>query len=413
MLYIKKVNSIKGYSLPVIEMAIGMRKAFYLLIILGAAITACKKPFVPAIISSNLNYLVVEGVINNGVDSTFITLNRTVKLSDKATGKPEIKAVVTVEDDQNNIIALKEAGKGSYVAGPLTLNNSRTYRMRIKTTDGLVYLSDFVPVKNAPPIDSIAYKVTGRGVSITTNSHDPNNNTRYYRWGFEETWRFHAYYISPWVTNGTAIVVRSPAQSVYYCFDNDTSNSILLGSTAKLSNDVVYQAPITIIDSLSEKVEVRYSMLLKQYALTKEAYEFWSNIKKNTETLGSIFDAQPSAAIGNIHCVSNPAQPVIGYISVGTVTTKRIFIDKSELPNWGATDLYCLAPEQQEVFHASPPYPVDDIAKYLIPLTSTKIIIEQYLESPPYGAINYYVTTSRLCGDCSVRGKLAPPPFWK
>jgi hypothetical protein len=385
---------------------IEMRKAFYILCILSVvAIVACKKLYNPTVIATNPNYLVVEGVINNGADSTIIKLSRTTKLAAGTSPAVELKAVVTVEDDKNNTYTLKEIGNGNYAA-VLTLNNAYNYRLRIKTTDGIVYLSDYVAVKNAPPIDSVGYKVTGPGTKIYLNTHDPSNNTRYYRWDYVETWRFHTEFESKYITNGVAIVPRTPSQSIYYCYTGDNSTSILLGTTTKLSQDVVYQTPVVSIDSLSEKTEVRYSILLKQYALTKEAYAFWSNIQKNTETLGSVFDALPSAPLGNIHCVTNPAQPVIGFISVGTVTTKRIFIDHSDLPNWGV--LYPYTCMQYANQFLNPLTNINEVATYLIPLTSNQIIID-YLVPCFCG----YASSTRTCADCTIRGKIAVPPFWK
>lgn len=402
-----------------------MRKIFYLLIVLVIAFTSCKKAYNPIVIANSPNYLVVEGVINNGADSTIIRLSRTVKLASGAKPKGELKAVVTVEDDQNNTYSLKEMSNGNYAA-VLSLNNTRTYRLRIKTTDGLVYLSDYEAVKNAPPIDSVNYSINSDGIKINASTHDATNNTRYYRWGFEETWRFQSFYQSDYITTGKDIVLRTPAQNVHYCFASDTSSAIMLGSTAKLSEDVVTAVPITAITSTSEKIILRYSILVKEYALSKKAYDFWDNIRKNTENLGSIFDAQPSAATGNIHCVTNPAQTVIGYISVGTVATKRIFIDKSQLPLlWGA--IYPEVCHLDSVYRYSPLNTSEQsVNVYLLPQTSKFLIISYFINPnlpapffytvpapPPFLPPDGYLSTSPICGDCTVRGKVAAPAFWK
>ncbi|MFI5161523.1 MAG: hypothetical protein ACHQHN_09605, partial [Sphingobacteriales bacterium] len=59
-----------------------LRNGIFLCFILIAFIN-CRKPYQPAIVSVNHNYLVVEGVINSGSDSTFIKLSHTVKLDSK------------------------------------------------------------------------------------------------------------------------------------------------------------------------------------------------------------------------------------------------------------------------------------------------------------------------------------------
>lgn len=170
----------------------------------------------------------------------------------------------------------------------------------------------------------------------------------------------------------------------------------------------MYQAPITIIAPESEKIGVRYSMLLKQYALTQQAYEFWSNIKRNTENLGSIFDAQPSAATGNIHCLTNPDQPVIGYISVGAVQTKRVFIDKSQLPAWETKYPYNCTLDS--LYYIHPVTLARQVDIYLVPAKSDEIpVMKMIIGTSDLG----YLGSSRLCTDCTIRGKLAAPPFWK
>jgi hypothetical protein len=54
-------------------------------------------------------------------------------------------------------------------------------------------------------------------------------------------------------------------------------------------------------------------------------------MQQNTESLGSIFDAQPSQITGNIHSLVTPAEQVIGYVSAGTVQSQRIFIRRGQI----------------------------------------------------------------------------------
>jgi hypothetical protein len=57
-------------------------------------------------------------------------------------------------------------------------------------------------------------------------------------------------------------------------------------------------------------------------------------MKKNTESLGTIFDAQPSEIKGNVHCMSDPGELVIGYVSAAVIEEKRFFISANELRGW-------------------------------------------------------------------------------
>lgn len=386
-----------------------MKKFIYALsAVVFMAITMCKKPFNPQVIDVTTNVLVVDGTINSGADSTFIKLSRTVKLTASSSQNPETGATATVEDDQNGLYNLKEMPNGLYVSAGLNLNTSRQYRLRIKSKNGEVYLSDFTPVKITPPIDSIGFKVVANGLSIYANAHDATNNTRYYRYDYEDTWRFNSLYESFYVSNGSFIEPRTAANYIHECYASGKSSSIILGSTTQLTQDVLFQAPVELIDPGSEKISIRYSILLRQYALTKEAYEFWNNIKKNSENLGSIFDAQPSTATGNIHCISDAGKPVIGFVSVSTVQQKRLFIDRSALPAEWKT-VYPDRCNQDTAYYTNPRTGIHEVQTRLIPLDMGTVPISPFNVSSGSG----FLYSTRFCADCTVRGTVKKPPFWK
>ncbi|MGZ3752414.1 MAG: DUF4249 domain-containing protein, partial [Mucilaginibacter sp.] len=289
--------------------------------------SGCKKPYDPPAVAANGNYLVVEGLINSGTDSTFIKLNRTIKLSSKSAPKSELNAIVSVESSTNSSYPLQELGGGIYGAASLNLPASAKYRLRIKTSDNKEYLSDFVETKTTPGIDSIPYNIQNNGVQFFVNAHDDKNSTIYYKWDFDETWQYVSYYYSYFKDVDNEPVIRFPQEQINSCYKTDQSHQVLLGTTAKLGKDVIFMQPINFVDAASGKISYVYSVQLRQYALTADAYNYWQILKKNTEQLGSIFDAQPSTAQGNIHCTSNPGEPIIGYISASTISRKRIYVD--------------------------------------------------------------------------------------
>jgi hypothetical protein len=381
----------------------------YVISISAIAITGCKKPYNPTIIATNSNYLVVEGVINTGQDSTIIKLSRTVNILDKITANPEPGAQVTVESDHNNSYPLNEIAYGEYASPSLNLTASYKYRLHITTSVGKEYLSDFESVSTNPPIDSVGFTVQNNGIQLYVNTHNPANSTRYYRWEYAETWNFHAEYPSPLITDGVKLNLRTPDQQIYSCFGNNASDVILLGSSAKLSNDVIYQQPLTQVSSTSEKLEAKYSILVKQYALTSDAYNFWQNLKKNAEQLGTIFSPQPSEVPGNIHCVTTPSEPVIGFVSVTNTQQKRIFISHSQLPQtWSAT--YPYQCELDTLLIHRGPFQ-NDVALFLIPLGSTEFAISAL--SSPTGQLIGYLGAGSECADCTIRGTNKQPAFWK
>jgi len=381
---------------------------FFCLLLLTSL--CCKKPYNPQLVSSAKSYLVVEGIINSGSDSTIIKLSRTVNLNGKTTVNPVLGAVVNVENDQNVSNPLIDIHHdGNYSSPPLNLSNSRKYRLRIATREGNQYLSDFMAVKPTPPIDSIGFKIQNGNLVVYINAHDLSNNTRFYRWDYAETWLFHSKYGSDFQLdlNTNTIVPRS--KSIFYCFGSDRSSNIVLTSTAKLSSDVVYQSPVTTIPVTSEKLGVRYSILVHQYALTNEAYNFYQNLQKNTEQLGGIFDSQPTQLNGNIHNVNNAAETVIGYLTITNVQSKRVFISYDDLPKNTITS-YPFDCEQDTALYVNK-QGFNEVQNTLInPPVS-------YLPTrglfTPAGTIYGYLYSTRQCVDCTLRGTTTVPSFWK
>jgi hypothetical protein len=168
---------------------------------------------------------------------------------------------------------------------------------------------------------------------VTT--HDPSNSTLYYRWEYNETYEYHAKYDAFYFYINGAIIPRLPSEHTFACWKDQTSTELLLATSAGLSSDLIFEQPLIFIAQESQPLGVKYSLLVTQTALTKEAFDYLQNLRKNTELTGSIFDPQPSQTAGNIRCVDDPSEPVLGYVSASTVQQQRIFISNDTLAHWG------------------------------------------------------------------------------
>ena len=129
---------------------------------------ACKEPYEPTIISSSESYLVVEGILNAGAGPTTIRLTRTFKLDDTASLRAELNANVMVEGKDNTTRPLVMSGDGIYTSSNLNLTFNQEYRLRIMTSNGKEYLSEYVMAKKAPPIDSIGFVQDDKGVTVSS-----------------------------------------------------------------------------------------------------------------------------------------------------------------------------------------------------------------------------------------------------
>jgi hypothetical protein len=379
---------------------------FFVLLLL--VLSRCKDKYESPYHPTVQGYLVVEGYIAGNAPTTF-TLSRVVPLPGNTGIPAETHAKVQVEGNDNSVFPLPESTPGVYSAPALTLNPAMRYRLRITTVGGAIYLSDYGPYKITPAIDSISWQQTPDGVTIYANTHDPANATRYYQWDFTETYEYHSAEFSNFIYRpaGAAqrgpkvdtVTGRNPSEYIYTCYRTRNSTPLILGSSAKLTNDEIYLQKLQFYPPASVEMSVKYSILVRQYALSDSAYNFLSLMKANTESLGSIFDAQPSELKGNIHSVSNPNEQVVGYVSVGTIQQQRIFISQSQLANWG----YRFECDQKDTV-VSPALAAKFFADgQWIPLQ----------EDWGLGGFLGWYSNARYCVDCtSMGGVTTKPSFW-
>ena len=203
------------------------------------------------------------------------------------------------------------------------------------------------------------------------------------------------YYIIDPVSNLIVGVYEGGADtSIYKCWNTNNPSQIILTSSEKLSADKIY-FPIRYIAPQSYELSVLYYIHLKQYALSHDAYLFYQKMKKNTEQLGTVFDAQPSDISGNIHCINNPDEVVIGYVEVSQEQEKKLFISHSQLPiNW------------------IPQIPCSEVIIANIPGQLTADYIPTHVATTGMMGIATFYAAEPVCVDCTLRGTNVRPSFW-
>ncbi len=384
-----------------------IEKAAVLLLV--CCLFACKDRYDVILPPSQVSLLVVEGTILTN-SQTIIKLSRTSEL-DERNIHFEDGASVVIEASDNSYYPLFDIDSGRYVSSFSGLNENVQYRVRIKTKDNREYLSEFSSPVKTPAIDSLPWQFYNGGVEIYVDSRDRENNVQYYRWEYDETWEFH----SPYQQFAEIYYENSPglrAHVGYYdsigfgynqarrkCWQSRNSSAILLGSSAKLSADRVYQ-PLRYFENHAWELSYLYSIKVKQYGLSKEGYDFFAKIKKNTESLGTIFDPQPSEITGNFRCLTDTAEKVVGHVEPSRVVEKRMYISIDELPpNWNLL-MEC------EVKG------VDNISDSLIKYFRAGELLPGEPVVDRSGWIVQVMGYLPVCIDCTLRGTNVRPSFW-
>jgi hypothetical protein len=371
----------------------------FILIILIILLNSCITEFVPQISEENV-MMVVEGLITDQPGPNLIKLSSSLPLGEKNEAIPLSGCSVSISDDLGNNYQLSEQDPGKYFTDSATFRGviGRLYTLNIQSFKGskiATFRSYPVEMKPVPPIDSVYYeklmvaeptdKFKGiDGCQIYLDTRDTVNKCRFYRWDFAETWKLR-------------LLFDVPNQT---CYLSSNSQDIYIESTAALSEDRINRLPVTYISNVTDRLRFQYSILINQYSLNEEEYNYWKKLKNLTVSVGGLHDVIPSSIASNIICVENPSEKVLGYFSVSSRSSKRIFIeDKFE----GIIDQYANC--ATDTLYGGPDeivglgeiiWTLFDIAP--VPFSSPRIRI---------------FTETRGCADCTVRGTTVKPPFWK
>ncbi len=362
-------------------------------LIIPLIFAGCITQFVPET-KEDPNLLVVEGLITDQPEANIVKLSKSMPLGKMATVKPLTGCTVSLKDDSGNTFMLTESEtSGTYLTDPATFQGvvGRRYTLHINTNNATAthYSYESVPMemRAVPAIDSLYYeKVVVRektgssgpqdACQVYLNTHDPQGKCRYYRWNYTETWKFEVPYM---VTNSI-------------CWITSDSKEIIIKNTTGLSEDRVTRFPLKFISNETDRLNMRYSILVNQYSVSEDELTYWRELQTISQKVGGLYDIIPSSVPGNIFCIENPGEQVLGYFSVSARTSKRIYIDETFR---GLRNFYKECP-------------ADTLPGNAI-IQGLNVWVWIILQSHEYIIITY----DHRCADCTVRGTTTKPEFWE
>lgn len=291
---------------------------------------ACVTPYYPNITKYE-NLFVVDGRLTNLKGPYEVKLSRTFKydgsIGSKVTGEPVTGALVKIIDNTGLEVQLKEITSGEYSTVDTIFRGipGKSYKLQIKVNEE-VFESGFQTLKTPTAIDNLYWEYKQqdsngpKGVQLLIDTHDSTNNTRYYGWDYDETWKFKV----------PLDVAAKPEWKI--CYKYNASNFFKIATTIERNNDIMDRHLLQFIDESSNRLYIQYSILARQYSFTEQTYKYFEDLIKLNQNQGTLFDVTPYSLVGNVKNLSNIDVPVLGYFVVAGASQKRIFIDRSELP---------------------------------------------------------------------------------
>lgn len=377
-----------------------MRSIIYIIITVMLLLTTCIEEFDPPSEGFE-NLLVVEALLTDEDQPFEVKLSRSIPI-DTSVWIAEKGAQVSITDDSGEEYGLWEVNEGIYqFLGNMNTRVGKSYQLHIITSNGDSYESDQVTMRESPPIDSVTWKYEEipirdlQGLQFYVNTHDPENNTWYYRWQWEETWTFYTPFDSKIYWEDGHIIPRE--ENINKCWKTRNSTSILIATSKILDQDLIHNYPLYYADNTTDRFNLRYSLNVKQYALSEESYNYWKELKKATENLGTLFDPQPSSLHGNIHNIKNENEIVLGYFDATTVHEQRIFITNTEIPRMKFPNYYLSCEESLVTYNQ-----INEMALEGLWLVNKTRIAGIFL----------YVMATPDCIDCTRAGTNVKPDYW-
>ena len=310
------------------------------LVTLTLLITSCIEEYkIQEMVPFESPDIVIQGRITSGSESVFY-LSKTQPIGSEETPESILNAEITIvgQNGYESPKATFDIEEDCYIINTQDLPDNTLYAVLIKA-EGETYQSDFQELFITPSLESVSYKEREDGISIHVTSYGNEGNSPYYLWAYEEDWEFHA----PDNINGLkGIPVYS--KEIYnlpfldengnnpylYCWGHNGSKHINIYNTTILTENTAKEVELFRIPIDDVRISYIYSILVKQYSLSPEGYQYYSLIKKYSEESSGIFTPIPSEVKGNVSCISNPEIKVLGYVLASTCQTKRVFIYESD-----------------------------------------------------------------------------------
>ncbi|HNP95042.1 MAG TPA: DUF4249 domain-containing protein [Cyclobacteriaceae bacterium] len=283
--------------------------------------------------------LVVDARLTSEPEKQMVILSRTKPLNSMDAAEPVTGATVWIESENANRLNFQESSPGHYESSnPFAAQPNTNYSLHIITSEGDEYQSDPTAMVPTPQFDSLYAEFEPAPTptnpfagffNFYIDSRSNPDQVKYFRWEWNSTYQLEVPMPSRWLwTGGNNFVIRelgSPNDSlqVQICWSSDSAKDINIKALLDGENEVIRQ-PIHRFHSDSGFLKLRYSILVKQFALTEESYRFWNMINESNNQ-GFLFDIQVGTITGNLHNVANATETVLGYFDVVQERTVRQF----------------------------------------------------------------------------------------
>jgi hypothetical protein len=330
-------------------------------------------------------------------------LSRTNPIRSNQNFLPESGASVFLKSENGEEWVFQEAQAGVYTVSA-SFDQGLKYQLGINLRNGQQYLSEPMTPIVTPEIEELGYLRDEAGVEIFVSTKG-NEEAQYFLWDYEEDWIFRPgvrsqFFFNPFTKD---VEFRKADQKIDLCWKSNLFPKIILQNASRFQDNTILQRELVRIPLESEKLMQRYSINVRQRAINQETYDFWEILRKNSDDIGGIFSPLPSLIRGNIKSVDPNGNNVIGMVSMGKSTSKRIYINVEDVAPWPyfIEEYEFCKLDQDTVLVAD--YEREFASGSRLPVIPVVVVTT---------TIGFRAAT-RQCTDCTLRGTNIKPDFWE
>lgn len=315
-----------------------MREKFVYILLIALTFVSCEEYYTPELDSAQ-SMLVVESHMTNDPTQNFVRLTMTQPfysgVADKVTGA-KVEFISVGAETTRGI----ESSQGYYTFSQIPVPGKK-YLLRITHQKDL-YESDVVIMPPLPSIDSLythhkvekiyrasSYgppfleEIPGREICINA---PVTQKLEYYRFNWQAVLQW--LYPPPQTDPLFIPPIWYGWVSVY---NNGPFN--LAGSKEFRVSDKVLNHPIlslpynceAYLDS-SALIPAGWILIIDQYGITKDSYNFHEKLNKQFSAEGSLFDPMLTQVYGNMVCRTNPEKKVLGFFDLNSYRQHRYYL---------------------------------------------------------------------------------------
>ncbi len=394
------------------------------------------------------NALVVDARLTNEEKQHEIVLARSYRFEEE-TFKPERNASVQIMDEVGNTYVFVEVAPGFYKsASSFAAQPNVGYELLITSVDGKSYKSETVVRPASIEIKEVKAEIDiddsgEEGLQISLTNENVNTEAKYFRYEYEETYKIIAPYYNPfefevvdslYFANGDfdsyEINIIARTEEARTCYATNLSTDISLSDSERNTNGQTGKTMVRFLRSDDFAISHRYSIQVKQFAMTPDAYGYYRNLESFSGSQSVFTNVQTGFLTGNITAL-NSDELVLGYFEVASLNIKRYFFNYTDffpeksLPPYKinceptqAPPLVSFNPHLDGGFVVDEVGPESPLLRGILSGTIAYHAINEDFEEKPDNLVQPlageapYLVKSTGCIDCRALGSNIKPDFW-